>query len=319
MDVVVGMAWCVQHHRRREPMRRVPAVRGADGFQPAIGAAVAGQAVVLDIVGQQDLALGMGCEAGPGQRSGKACDTGGEDQRAKAPREVDGIGVHPEMAGALAQGAFGQEAKAKAALPGAGGKAVEAFAIAGRVGVVQAGDVAVMHKPVGAGVLTEKERGVDGGPEAEVFAPWPVDQLMRGGVADLAKPEARGEEGQDPLAGAKARRSRYAPGRKGEKGKGAKPDGDQKNVGGGKFGSVGLACGQGDQLVEDQGKKRHVEERSPKPGPAERKAEPDQGQGHQRGCDKGGQGQGGIGLRGHEVRYLIAPWARRGWRKAWAI
>lgn len=313
MKVVVGMARRVQHHRRGEPVRSVPAVRGADGFQLAIGSAVAGQAVVLDVIGQKDLAGGMKGQAGPGQDAGKTCDGGGEDKRAEAARDVDAIGVQPEMAAALAQRPFGVEAPVEAALPGARGEAVETFADPGGAGVVRAGDVLVVDKAVGAGMLAEENGSVDGGAEAEVFAPGPVDQLMRGGVADLAKPEARGEEQKDPLPGGKAGRTGDAPGGEGEKGKRKEADGDQKDIGGGKLRPLGLACGQGDELVEDQGEDGHVKEGRPEPGPAKGKAQPDQGQGCQRGHGEGGKGQGAgrIGLRGHGVRYFIARRAGR--------
>ncbi len=84
VQVVVGMAGGVQHHGGSEPVRGVPAVGCSDRFQTTIGQAGAGQAVVLDIVGQQDLAGGVQGKGDPGEKAGKARDQDCQSQRDKA-------------------------------------------------------------------------------------------------------------------------------------------------------------------------------------------------------------------------------------------
>ena len=80
-------------------MRRVPAVLRADRFQPPVSAAGAGEAVVLDIVGQQDLALGMERQPQPDQQARQPGDERGQPQRDRSPRKISEVGVDPGPAG----------------------------------------------------------------------------------------------------------------------------------------------------------------------------------------------------------------------------
>jgi hypothetical protein len=95
--------------------------------------------------------------------------------------------------------------------------------------------VAVVDKAVRAGVLAEEECGVDGGTEAEELTPWAVDQLMRGGVADLAEPEAGGEEEEHFLAPVEAAVASDGPDHDRQRGEDAHGDRDEEEVGGGKL------------------------------------------------------------------------------------
>jgi hypothetical protein len=65
VGVMVGMARGVQHDHRAEPVRRVPAVAEAHRLGPAIGPCCAEKAVVLDVVGEEDLALDVEGEEDP--------------------------------------------------------------------------------------------------------------------------------------------------------------------------------------------------------------------------------------------------------------
>ena len=67
VGVVIRMAGRVQHQGRGIGVGGVPAVRGGDGGKFAIGVGGAGQAVVLDVVGQQNLAAHVQPKTGPDQ------------------------------------------------------------------------------------------------------------------------------------------------------------------------------------------------------------------------------------------------------------
>jgi hypothetical protein len=115
---------------------------------------------------------------------------------------------------------------------------------------------------------------------------------MRGGMDDLAKPEAGGEEGDQALGGGQGGRAGDGPGGKGKKREGAKADGKEKEVGSGKLAALGLAGDQGDELVEDQGEAGHVKEGGPEPGATKREAEAEEGERQERGRREGGEGEG---------------------------
>ena len=288
---MVGMAGGVQHQRRGEPMRGVPAVAGADGFVFAIGQAGAGQAVVLDVIGEEDLALGVQREGGPGQKAGETGDQAGKDKGGGAAGKGKCIGVQA-LGGAGAEVGFGAEPLAEAADPGAAGETVEAFAQARGVRVFGRGDGAVVNQTMRAGVLAEEEDRVADGAEAEEAAVRLVDQFMRGGVDDLTKPEAGGEEGDQALGGGKGGRAGDGPGGKGEKREGAEADGKEEEVGSGKLAAFGLTGNKGDELIEDQCEAGHVKEGGPEPGASKREAEAEEGERQERGCGEGGEGEG---------------------------
>jgi hypothetical protein len=291
VDVVIGMARGVQHHGGREPVRGVPAVGGADGFKLAILATCAGQTIVLDIVGQQDLALRMKGKAGPDEEAWQPSDGPGKRQGHEAAADIGEIGVQPKVTDLLAKRGLCLKALAEAAKPGAFRKTVEAFAFAGRVRVFAAGDMAVVNKPVGAGVLAEEEADINGSAKAEMVAARAMDQLMRAGMGNLPKPEAGRKEEKHAFAGGEARRTGNPPGCEGKKCERGKTGCDKKRVCGGKLGSFGLASGQRNKLVEDERQDAHVKECGPKPRAAKRHAEADQCDGGQGGKREGRQGQ----------------------------
>jgi fused signal recognition particle receptor len=138
---------------------------------------------------------------------------------------------------------------------------------------------------VRAGVLAEEEGDIDGGPQPEEVAPGPVDQLMRGGMGDLAEPEGRSEVEQDTLAGRKAAVTGDGPDDHRQGGKFAEGDRHEKKVGRRKLGTVGRAGGKGDELVENDGQKPHVKEGRPEPQTAMQDAHRKQGQ-RQEGCQR---------------------------------
>jgi hypothetical protein len=196
----------------------------------------------------------------------------------------------------LAQRAFGQKSLAEASVPGTEGKAVEPFARAGGVRVFPACHMSVMNQTMRAGVLAEEKGCIDGSAEAEVFASGSMDQLMRCGVADLAEPEAGGEKQQAAASRRQVRGTGDAPGGKREECQRRQTHGNKKGIGGGKLcgiglASIGLACGQRDQLVEKQAENRHVKKGRPKPRSAKGHAKADQHDRRQSGKREGGQRQ----------------------------
>ena len=271
-------------------MRGVPAVCKAHGFDLATAQGPARQAIVLHVVRQKDLALRMQREARPGKQARDPGDQGRKAKGGGADGKVAGIGVQAGAAGA--ERAFGPGAFAVAADPGAAGEAVEAFALARGVGVVLGRYGPVVDEPVGAGMLAEKERGVDGGPKPEKRALGAVDQLMRGGVGDLAKPEAAGEEDKHLLPGGQAAFPGDGPGGQRQDKKRRQAHGDQKRVGCRKLAILGRAGGQGDKLVQEQRQDAHVKEGRPEPGAALRHAKRQKRHRKKRSQGKGDKGQG---------------------------
>ena len=292
MGMVVGMARGVQHHRRGEPVRGVPAVLQAHRLQPPVGHAGAGQAGVLDIIRQQNLGLRMQAQAKPDQKPRQARNRKGQHQRGQAARDVKEIGMQAQTAAATAQLAFGPQPLDETARPGARGKAVEPLARAGAVRVLVAGDMAVVDQPVRAGVLAEQKRHIDRRTQPEQLAPRAMNQLMRGGMGDLAQPEAGGEKQERSLPGRKRAGSGNGPGRKRQDAQRADAHRYQKDVGGGKLVPLGRARGERDQLVEDDRQHRHVKEGRPEPDPAQPRPEEQERQGQQGGKREADQRQG---------------------------
>ncbi len=267
VGVVVGMAGRVQHQGRGIGVGGVPAVRGGDGGKFAIGGGGAGQAVVLDIIRQQDLAAHVQPKTGPDQQRGQAGDQVAEAEGQYGARYVKGIGVEAGMA--FAEGGFGGPALAKAARPGAGQEAVEAFPGAGGVGVIAGGHKAVMHKAVGGGVVTEEEGGIKGCAEPEQ-GPRAVDQFMGGRVADLAEPEASRHEQADPVRQGQRAGAGDGQGEKRQGSKSETPEGHEQGVGQGKFAVRGGARDPGGQKVKGHGGGGHVKDCKQWPDPAKR-------------------------------------------------
>jgi hypothetical protein len=92
---------------------------------------------------------------------------------------------------------------------------------------------------------------------------------MRGGMDNLAKPEAGGEEGEDTLRNGQAGGADDGPGRNRQEDKRAEADGNEEEVGCREFGGFGLAGDERDELVEDQGEAGHVKEGGPEPPTAQ--------------------------------------------------
>lgn len=192
--VVIGMARRVQKERGGKPMRSVPRVAGIHRLVPAIGQGGAGEAVMLDIVGQVDLQLGMQGDQDPDRHAAGAAEGGGHGKGCEGEEGIGQVGMQAGPRAALAQGGFGPEPCDKAAYGGARQIAPEAapFWRAGRI--VGGGDEAVMHKAMTGGVMADEKGGIDRNAEPDLRAPGAVDQLMRRRMGNLAEPEAGGED-----------------------------------------------------------------------------------------------------------------------------
>ena len=166
MGVVIGMARRVQHQSLGKPVRRVPALRHADRGGLAVRRCGPAQAIVLDIIRQQDLAAGVQAKPGPDQKAGQAGNQRGKDQRRHAAADVKDIGVRALAAGP-AQGVFRAKALGKAAGPGAAQEGVKAFPRGRRVGVIRRSHKAVMHQAMRRGVVAEQQGGIHGQSEPE--------------------------------------------------------------------------------------------------------------------------------------------------------
>lgn len=276
-------------------MRGVPGMAGVDGFGAAIGADAAGQAVMLHIIRQVDLELRMGGEGQPEEQARGATDQKGKGEGGGRQQGVAGIGVQARLRAATAQIAFGGEARAESAYRGAGQIAPEAHPPAGGGGVLRCGDMAVMHQAVAGGVMADQHPGIDEDAQTDVAAGRAVDELMRGGVGDLAQPEARGEE-----EGGFFRKPQTVAGGPGD-GERRQCEGDEtekqeKAVGGGEFCAVfGGGVHEGEDLIKQDRQQAHVGKRGPEPRAARSCPQGEKWQWRE-GCrGKGGHGEGGTG------------------------
>ncbi len=245
----------------------------------------------------------------PGQKPGQPSDQKAKDQAGKAASGIADIGVEARQGRSGAQVVFGPQTLQEAAEPCARSEAIKPLAGAGGVRVLGAGDMAVMHQAMRAGMLAKEDCRIKGRPEPEQIAPGAVDQFMRCRVANLSQPEARRKEQKHTFATFKAAVSRDGPDCDRQKGQCADADADKQKVGGGKFGSVCRARRQGDQLIEEDRQDAHVQKGKPEPAVAIGHAERQKRQGHERGKGEDRKGQG-LGVhpacRVRELRVLMA-------------
>ncbi len=289
MGVMVGMAGRVEHQAGGKPVRGIPAVPVADGFGAAIGAKAAHQAVVLNIIGEQKLGLCVGGKQKPDTHAGPTGSDMGNGESEDRAAQIEPKGV---QAGHLhAPGGFCGKTRAERTCPGAAGKAVIAFPGAGGVGVGDGGSMAVMHQPVGRGVVPEEERDIDRHAEPEQPAIAPVDQFMRDRVRHLSEHQTGTKAEKGAFPGGQAGRPGEGPDNRGQRHEMGKGERDKQGVACRKFGAIaGGQVGQG--LIEEGGEGGDINQGCSHPRPAEGQSGCNQREGQQTG--KGKQGNGGM-------------------------
>jgi hypothetical protein len=152
---------------------------------------------------------------------------------------------------------------------------------------------------VGGCVVAEQHGNIDERAKAEQPAVAVVDQLMRHGVGDLAKPEARAEEEAGLFPCAKLAVTGNGPDNGGKGCQMAEGEGDEQGICGREFGAfIGVTCDVRQGLIHQGGKGGHIEEDGKHPWAAEPQACGEQGQGGEAGRGKQGHG---YSLHGGEI------------------
>ena len=274
-------------------MRRVPAMTKAHRFQPPVWLPGALQAIVLDVIRQEDLRLCMQRKSGPDQNARQPGKEESKGKGQRSPRKIAHVRMHPDCLPARPQIVFCVQALHETAPPGAQGVVVEPLTRAGSIWVCSAGDMAVVDKAVRAGVLAEKEGRIDRGTQTEQFAPGAVDQLVRGGMGDLTQPVAGCKKQEHSFDRWQAAVAANRPDCHGQRHQRAGGDADKEHVGSRKFGSLGRASGQRHKLVDEDDQNAHVKKGEPEPHPALQRT-----QKQERQRQKGGQREGDKRQRG---------------------
>lgn len=257
-----------------------------------------------------NLDLGMGGEGDPEQQARGATDCQRERQGGGREQGIAEIGMQSGLGAAAAQVGLGGEARAKRSDRGAGQVAPEAHSPAGGGGIVWRGNMAVMDEAVAGGVMADQHPRIDEDAEADMTPGGAVDQLMCGGVGDLAQPEAGGEkeggflrERQVGAGGPENRQRRQDEGDEAEE--------QEEAVGGGKFRAlIRGRVHEGEDLVEQDRQQAHVEECRPEPWAARSDTEGEERDGREGGRSEGGhrKGRTGGGVTHHWGK-IAGAWA----------
>jgi len=126
------------------------------------------KAVVLDVVGQQQLDLRVGGKTQQSEYAANSCQQRSDGDRGQCAADIGYIGMSPDWqrgCSARARRILGLQSGDKAASPCAEQIPVEPLTGAGGVGVPVGGGMDVMYLGMGTGVMSEQQRRIDGDTE----------------------------------------------------------------------------------------------------------------------------------------------------------